>query len=129
MSQTLHQIGLVKAFKTRRLLMNLKRIGYHKLGMMGILIILSLMVMAIFTPFLAPYDPYQQGIAKRLLPPSWLKGGSSEHLLGTDHLGRDLLTRIMYGSRISLIIGFSAVLLQVIIGVLLGLVAGYIQET
>jgi peptide/nickel transport system permease protein len=61
----------------------------------------------------------------RLLPPVWMAGGSSEFILGTDHLGRDLLSRIMFGTRVSLVVGVSAVILQVVIGVFLGLLAGY----
>ncbi len=103
----------------------LRKMWHLRLGVLGGVLILMLLFTAVFTPFVAPYDPYAQNIMKRLLPPAWMEGGESAHLLGTDHLGRDLLTRIMYGSRVSLLIGVTAVLLQVIIGVGLGLLAGF----
>jgi ABC-type dipeptide/oligopeptide/nickel transport system permease subunit len=96
-----------------------------RLGVLGGFLILVLLITAVFTPWLAPHDPYEQDIMNRLLPPVWLKGGDSDFLLGTDHLGRDLLSRIMYGTRVSLVVGVAAVILQVIIGVFLGLLAGY----
>lgn len=103
----------------------LRKMWHLRLGVLGGLLILVLLITAIFTPWLAPHDPYEQDIMNRLLPPVWLKGGSSDFLLGTDHLGRDLLSRIMYGTRVSLVVGVAAVFLQVIIGVFLGLLAGY----
>lgn len=103
----------------------LRKMWHLRLGVLGGVLILVLLITAIFTPWLAPHDPYEQDIMNRLLPPVWLKGGSSDFLLGTDHLGRDLLSRIMYGTRVSLVVGVTAVFLQVIIGVLLGLLAGY----
>lgn len=89
------------------------------------MLILGLVIIALFTPWLAPADPYTQDITQRLLPPAWMEGGSPDHLLGTDHLGRDSLSRIMYGTRISLSVGLSAVVLQLILGVGLGVLAGY----
>jgi ABC-type dipeptide/oligopeptide/nickel transport system permease subunit len=103
----------------------LQKMWQLRMGVVGSLIILGLLVTAVFCPLLAPRDPYQQDITKRLKPPAWMEGGTTEGLLGTDHLGRDLLTRIMYGTRVSLTVGISAVLLQVLIGVGLGLLAGY----
>jgi ABC-type dipeptide/oligopeptide/nickel transport system permease subunit len=103
----------------------LRKMWHLRLGVLGGFLILVLLISAIFTPWLAPHDPYEQDIMNRLLPPVWLKGGSSDFLLGTDHLGRDLLSRIMYGTRVSLVVGVAAVFLQVIIGVFLGLLAGY----
>jgi len=103
----------------------LHKMWHLRMGVIGGLIILGLVVTAIFCPVLAPQDPYKQDITKRLKPPSWMEGGRPGHLLGTDHLGRDLLSRIMYGTRVSLTVGISAVLLQVLIGVGLGLLAGY----
>jgi peptide/nickel transport system permease protein len=85
----------------------------------GMIIILGLIVMAIFAPLLAPYDPYEPNLMQRL------QGPNLTHLLGTDALGRDTLSRIIYGSQISLIIGFAVVFTAAIIGSALGLVAGY----
>ncbi len=102
-----------------------ERIWRLRMGAIGGLVILGLVCTAILCPVLSPHDPYKQDITKRLKPPSWMEGGLPRHLLGTDHLGRDLLSRIMYGTRISLTVGIFAVLLQVLIGVGLGLLAGF----
>ena len=80
---------------------------------------------ALAAPLLAPHDPLDQDVARRLLPPAWLAGGSPDYFLGTDQLGRDILSRIIYGSRISLLIGLLSVGLSLPIGVCLGLLAGY----
>lgn len=85
----------------------------------GMAVLLVFVIVAIFAPFLAPYDPYEPTLGKGLLGPS------KEHLLGTDALGRDTLSRIIYGSRTSLMIGLIVVFAAAIIGVSLGLVAGY----
>jgi len=85
----------------------------------GMAVLLVFIIVAIFAPFLAPYDPYEPILGKGLLGPS------KEHLLGTDALGRDTLSRIIYGSRTSLMIGLIVVFAAAIIGVSLGLVAGY----
>jgi len=103
----------------------LKRLWHLRLGILGALLISCLVIAAVFTPWLAPSDPYVQDITQRLLPPAWMQDGNSNHLLGTDHLGRDILSRIMYGTRISLVVGLSAVVLQLILGVGLGILAGY----
>ncbi|MFO7942375.1 MAG: ABC transporter permease [Bacillota bacterium] len=79
---------------------------------------------AVFAPVLAPYDPYEQVLTRSLRPPVW-SGGSLEHILGTDHLGRDVLSRVIYGSRISLGVGLGACLLAGTLGTLLGLISGY----
>ena len=103
----------------------MRKMWHLRLGVLGGFLILILLITAIFTPWLAPHDPYEQDIMNRLLPPVWMKGGSSDFPLGTDYLGRELLSRIMYGTRVSLVVGVSAVILQVVIGVFLGLLAGY----
>ena len=83
------------------------------------------MVTALAAPLIAPYSPVEVDIEHRLGPPAWMEGGKTEHWLGTDQIGRDLLSRMIYGGRVSLLIGVSAVLVSSTIGVLLGLVAGY----
>jgi ABC-type dipeptide/oligopeptide/nickel transport system permease subunit len=80
---------------------------------------------AVFAPYLAPYDPLTVNIRHRLGPPAWMQGGTWAHVLGTDQIGRDLLSRMIYGGRVSLVIGVAAVLISSTIGVLLGLAAGY----
>ena len=95
------------------------RLVSNKLSLFGGIYILLLIVLAIFTPLIAPYDYAYQDLN---LGPS---GPSAAHLLGTDTLGRDLLTRMMYGSRISLMVGFLATMVALVIGVLWGTIAGF----
>jgi peptide/nickel transport system permease protein len=73
----------------------------------------------------APYDPARPQFDRRLLPPAWVIGGTAEHLLGTDNLGRDVLSRVLYGSRVSVVVGVSAVAVAGVIGVASGLLAGF----
>jgi peptide/nickel transport system permease protein len=99
------------------------------LGHTGLLIgagVLAVVVfMALAAPLLAPYDPYDQDLARRLIPPIWHEEGTWVHPLGTDMLGRDYLSRLIYGSRISLLIGFAVMLISGLIGTALGVAAGY----
>jgi peptide/nickel transport system permease protein len=97
----------------------------YRLGIFGFLLTCLVAFTAIFAPFLAPYDPYAQNITKRLMPPIWDEGGSIAHLLGTDQVGRDTLSRIVYGARISLMVGLFAVIIAASIGIVMGLLAGY----
>ncbi len=81
---------------------------------------------AVFAPIVSPYDPIQQSLRQRLTGPSWSsEGGTRPHLLGTDHVGRDILSRTIYGARVSLIVGFAAVLIGTVTGGALGLLSGY----
>ena len=88
-------------------------------------IILLIVACALFSPFLAPYDPNLQSLTGRLQPPLSFAANGQYHLLGTDHLGRDILSRLIYGARISLIVGIGASLAAGTLGVLLGLASGY----
>jgi len=89
-------------------------------------VVLALIVaIAVFAPLVAPHDPYQQDLSRRMVPMVFHDGGTWEHILGTDGLGRDYLSRIIYGSRISLMIGAFAAALSCVIGVSLGVAAGY----
>ncbi len=82
---------------------------------------------AIFAPIISPYDPIQQSLRQRLTGPSWSsERGKHPHLLGTDHVGRDILSRTIYGARVSLIVGFAAVSIGTVIGGGLGLLSGYV---
>lgn len=85
-----------------------------------------ILLAAAFAPWVSPYDPNAQSVENRLMPPAWLSGGSSAHLLGTDELGRDILSRIIYGARTSVLIGLAVVAVTMVIGVLAGLLAGYL---
>jgi peptide/nickel transport system permease protein len=80
---------------------------------------------AVLAPWIAPHDPLAVNIRHRLAPPAWMEQGTAAHLLGTDQVGRDLLSRMIHGGRVSLLVGVTAVLMSATIGVLLGLVAGY----
>lgn len=93
-------------------------------GSIGLAIVALIVLMAVLGPLIAPYDPTVQELRDRLLPPWFLPGGSVDHLLGTDGNGRDLLSRIVVGSRLSLAIAVGTVLLGGSIGVTAGLVAG-----
>ena len=102
-----------------------RRIRGHQGMIIGSLIVLSVILVALLAPLLSPHDPYQQDLMKRLIPPVWDSRGSWEHILGTDHLGRDYLSRLFYGARISLLIGIGAALISGIIGTIMGVMAGY----
>lgn len=101
----------------------LRRMGMFLLrnpsGLIGAVIVLCLVLSAVFAPLLAPYDPLQMGAGRRLIPPS------AAHLFGTDEFGRDLLSRVVYGSRLTLQIGLIAVSISLGTGLLVGLVGGY----
>ena len=88
-------------------------------------ILAIMLVTAALANILAPHDPYEQSLLLRLQAPAWQEGGEAAYPLGTDHLGRDVLSRMLYGARISLSIGFFAVILGSIFGSLMGMVAGY----
>jgi peptide/nickel transport system permease protein len=95
-------------------------------SIVGLVIILALVLTAIFAPLIAPYDPTLGSLGDRLTPPSWQEGGSSAHLLGTDKLGRDTLSRLIYGARTSLTVAVIAIVVAGSMGSLLGIAAGYL---
>ena len=97
----------------------------HKGVMIGGLILVVVVLAAVFAPFITQHDPLQQSLSGRLKPPFWMERGSADHVLGTDHLGRDYLARLLYGARVSLLIGFTTALISGSIGTLLGVLAGY----
>ncbi len=91
----------------------------------GTLFTAAVVLMAVLAPLLSPHDYVQQDLSKALRPPFWVKGGQWTNPLGTDHLGRDIFTRILYGARVSLFVGVGSVLIAGTIGISLGLVGGY----
>ncbi len=97
----------------------------RRLPVVPIAIVAVFVLLALLAPLLAPADPYEQSLRLRFRPPVWEERGSWAHPLGTDRLGRDLLKRIMYGSRVSLAVGALAVLLASAVGATVGLIAGY----
>jgi len=103
----------------------MRRARHHPGLIFGITVLLLFAAMALFAPLLAPADPYAQDLTKRLIDPIWSAKGTWDHVLGTDGFGRDYLSRLIYGARISLTIGFCAALISGIIGSTLGLTGGY----
>lgn len=101
-----------------------RQIKRYPLVSLGILA-LVLVIPAIFAPVVAPHDPFLGTLSNRLAPPVWQDGGTMEHILGTDKLGRDILSRIIYGARVSLTVSLIAIFVGGIIGTTLGLISGY----
>ena len=94
---------------------------------LGAIIVLSFILIAILAPFVAPYDPLKASIVNRLRPPFWIEGGSSTYLLGADEIGRDIWSRIIYGARVSILVGLVTVAISGFLGTLLGSFAGYFR--
>lgn len=92
----------------------------NKLSWLGLILLAVIVLAALLAPWLAPYDPLEQNIANRLEPPS------AEYWLGTDSYGRDVLSRLFYGARISLVVGFTAIVIAMLIGTTVGVVSGYV---
>ena len=104
-----------------------KRIFTHWGFMIGAFVLIAIFLMALLAPYISPGDPFDQVLSRKLIPPIWSDSikATWDHPLGTDHLGRDYMTRLFYGARISLLIGFGAMLISGIIGTTLGVLAGY----
>ncbi|PAD42666.1 peptide ABC transporter permease [Bacillus sp. 7520-S] len=96
-----------------------------KTGTIGLIITGLIFLLAIFAPVLSPYQPNVQNYAAMNVSPVWLEGGMKEHILGTDNLGRDMLSRIIYGTQVSLLVGVCSVVVAGAIGMFFGLIAGY----
>ena len=96
----------------------------HVATLLGLLIVALAILAATIGPSLTPHDPFTQNLMNRLVPPAWL-GGTTDHLFGTDQLGRDYLARLVYGARISLLIGGTAALTSALIGITLGVLGGF----
>ena len=105
-----------------------KRVFWRTKGfpLIPALILLIIAFVAVFADVLAPHDPQVGNLARRFRPPFWQAGGSTTYLLGTDHVGRDVLSRLIFGARVSVIVGLAAVLVAGGIGTLLGIVSGYL---
>jgi len=98
----------------------------HGLPMLPIAILVAMALFAIFADVIAPHNPEIGVLGERFKPPVWVAGGSDKFLLGTDHLGRDVLSRLIFGARVSLVVGFTAVIFAGVIGTLLGIISGYL---
>ncbi len=97
----------------------------NKGAVFGLVVVCVLLLLALFAPWIAPHAPFQTNSGAFLVPPAWQAGGSSTYILGTDAIGRDILSRLIYGSRLSLSIGAVVVLIALALGVTLGLIAGF----
>jgi peptide/nickel transport system permease protein len=95
-------------------------------AILGALILVVVVSTALAAPWIAPHDPATQSLLRRFTPPLWASGGNAAYPLGTDQVGRDILSRIIHGARVSLLVGVLAVIVSVLIGVTLGLVSGFV---
>ncbi len=95
-------------------------------ALIPIVILTVLVLAAIFADVIAPYNPEIGTLGDRFQPPAWVTGGSAAHLLGTDHLGRDVLSRLIFGARVSMTVGFMAVIFAGVLGTVLGVLSGYL---
>jgi peptide/nickel transport system permease protein len=97
----------------------------HLATLLGVVIVGAALLVAIFAPYLTPHDPFAQDLNLRLIPPVWMDGSQPAHLLGTDQIGRDYLSRLIYGTRISMLIGVLTVITSGVIGITLGIIGGF----
>ena len=104
-----------------------RKLARNPAAIAGAVILLVVIGAAVFAPYVAPHDPARQSLVRRFMPPVWAKGGSMAYLLGTDQVGRDILSRIVHGARISLVVGVAAVLVSLAVGVPLGLLSGFLR--
>ena len=102
--------------------------SHNKGAVAGLIFMLAIAVSALLAPWLAPYSPIEQYRDAILTPPAWMEGGSSQFLFGTDELGRDLLSRLIHGARLSLLIGLTSVVMALVPGVILGLIAAFFPK-
>jgi peptide/nickel transport system permease protein len=103
----------------------LRRLVRRRTALFGAAVVVAVMLAAAFAPLVSPFDPLEQDIGQRLKEPGWQDAQGRVHALGTDHLGRDILSRIVFGSRIALVVGLAAVVISGVLGMVIGLVAGY----
>ncbi|MDN0081521.1 ABC transporter permease subunit [Crenobacter sp. SG2305] len=102
--------------------------SFNKGAVAGLVFMVLVLLAAVFAPLVAPHSPIEQFRDHLLTPPAWLEGGHASFLLGTDELGRDILSRLIYGARLSLLIGLSSVMMALIPGVILGLLAAFFPK-
>jgi peptide/nickel transport system permease protein len=104
----------------------LRSLMRNSVGIVGLVIVATVLITALAGPLFAPHDPAKLSVKARYIPPAWSAEGDSRYLLGTDQLGRDVLSRLIYGARISVIVGLLGVSISVLVGVTVGLTSGYI---
>jgi len=103
----------------------LRRLGRRRTALFGAAVVALVVTTAVAAPWVSPFDPLEQSIGERLKAPGWRDHAGHVHPLGTDHLGRDILARIIYGARPALLVGFAAVMISGLLGMMTGLLAGY----
>lgn len=101
------------------------RLSHSRVGTLGLIMVLLVLIVAFGAPYLSPYNPLEQDLQARLKPPFWDEKNDPRYFLGTDQVGRDLLSRLIYGARISLSVGFLTMTFSAILGITLGIIAGY----
>jgi len=101
-----------------------RRLLANPSAVVGLVVILLYVLAAVFAPQIAPYGPREMVLTDRLMPPAFVEGGSRAHLLGTDQLGQDIFSRILYGARVSLLVGLISVAISLAVGTVLGCIAG-----
>lgn len=106
---------------------NLRDFRRNRLAMASVIVVLIFVIMTVAAPLIAPHDPNQTDLFRRLQPPAWMAGGDWAFVLGCDGLGRDILSRIIYGARVSIFIGVVVIVLATGVGILAGLAAGYFR--
>jgi peptide/nickel transport system permease protein len=111
--------------KTARWQKVLRKLIENKGAIFGLIMVLGIIFSAAFAPLLSPHDPILQDVEKRLIPPIGQEGADPQYLLGTDHLGRDIVSRLIYGARISIVVSVLAVALSAVLGTLIGLLSGF----
>jgi peptide/nickel transport system permease protein len=111
-----------RALRWRKIL---RKLIENKSAIFGLIMVLGVIFCAIFAPVISPHDPILQDVEKRLIPPVGQEGADPNYLLGTDHLGRDIVSRLIYGARISIVVSVSAVALSAVLGTLIGLFSGF----
>jgi peptide/nickel transport system permease protein len=118
--------GVIRPAARPRYFAAMRRVGFGDYPVVPLLILAGISFVALFANALAPHNPEIGVLSARFKPPFWLKGGTSEYLLGTDQLGRDVLSRLIFGARISIVVGFTAVVFAGTVGTLLGILSGYL---
>lgn len=126
-TETLPAVAEASSAANSLLRRNLRDFARNRLAMASVIVVILFVLMAIFAPFIAPHDPNATDLFRRLQPPGWVEGGDWAYPLGSDALGRDILSRIIYGARISIFIGAAVILVATTIGILAGLAAGYLR--
>jgi len=111
-----------RAMRWRKIL---RKLIENKSAVFGLIMVLGVIFSAVFAPVISPHDPILQDVEKRLIPPVGQEGADPNYLLGTDHLGRDIVSRLIYGARISIVVSVSAVALSAVLGTLIGLFSGF----